>query len=105
MLLSLDLLEVIDFHSIFFSYYGSQWLPSTVWLPIFIIVNSILDYTHYIVDLHSEVFLFCFGFFFSTGHLQCYNVIHVFCKKCISCDFFWFSFTHAKSDWISDMSD
>ncbi len=32
----------IDFHSIFFPYYVSQWLPSTVWLhsSVFITFSS-----------------------------------------------------------------
>ncbi len=30
----------IDVHSIFFPYYGSQWLPATVWLPTFFKISS-----------------------------------------------------------------
>ncbi len=30
----------IDFHSIFFSYYGSQWCPKTAWLQTFFKITS-----------------------------------------------------------------
>ncbi len=30
----------IDFHSIFFSYYGSQWCPKTAWLQTFFKISS-----------------------------------------------------------------
>ncbi len=30
----------IDFHSIFISYYGSQWCPKTVWLQTFFKISS-----------------------------------------------------------------
>ncbi len=30
----------IDFHSIFFSYYGSQWCPKTAWLQSFFKISS-----------------------------------------------------------------
>ncbi len=31
---------IIDFHSIFFSYYGSQWCPKTSWLQTFFKISS-----------------------------------------------------------------
>ncbi len=33
-------LGTIDFHSIFFSYYGSQWCPKTAWLQTFFKITS-----------------------------------------------------------------
>ncbi len=30
----------VDFHSIFFSYYGSQWCPKTAWLQTFFKISS-----------------------------------------------------------------
>jgi len=35
-----QLMYPTDFHSIFFSYHGSQWGPSTVWLPTFFEISS-----------------------------------------------------------------
>ncbi len=35
MLVTKQLMVALDFHSIFFSYYGCQWLPSSVWAPTF----------------------------------------------------------------------
>ncbi len=40
MLVTKQLLVAIDFHSIFFPYYGSQWLPSIVRLPTFFKTSS-----------------------------------------------------------------
>jgi len=35
MLVTKQFLVPIDFHCIFFPYYGSQWGPATIWLPTF----------------------------------------------------------------------
>jgi len=40
MLETKQLMDPIDFHSIFFSYYGSQWGPSNVWLPTCFKISS-----------------------------------------------------------------
>jgi len=40
MSVSKQLMGPIDIHSIFFSYYGSQWGLGPVWLPIFLKISS-----------------------------------------------------------------